>query len=284
MSATPDPTPFDETPVEPITPVEPSTPVEPTTPVDPIPPVDASLAGPEPEPLLGEVPPVAASSEPTSDPRPSASETTAAMREADLKAFYAFAGFTELAFGAVRSTVTDTQRWANARLAELRFRRQELTKQSEQVRKIAEALPDDVKAAPEVARGRVTELQEQASSTYNQLADRGQRVLSGVRSDVTGRIDPAFDKIQERIDAALQLIKSRAAAAAAAAPSSAASPAAATPEAPPASAPLAEEVIPESPVSDGVLIEDVSTDEVISPAGHGDEVPPTFDSPADRPL
>jgi hypothetical protein len=270
MSTTPDPTPFDETPVQ-------------ATPVDPIPPVDPSLAGPESEPLLGEVPPAAAASDPEPGPRPSLSETSAAMREADLKALYAFAGFTELALGAVRSTVTDTQRWANARLAELRFRRQELTRQSEQVRKLADALPEDVKAVPEVAKGRVTELQDQVASTYDSLADRGQRVLKGVRSDVTGRIDPAFDKIQERIDAARQLIKSRAAAAAAAAPATTPQPAA-TGE----PTPLAEEFVPESPVSDGVLVEDVaseplpSTDEVISPAGHGDEVPPTFDAPADR--
>lgn len=267
MTTTPDPTPFDETPIE--TPVD-ATPVTEYTPVEP------TLAGPDAEPVLGDVPVTEAAPEPEPTPRPSLSESAASMREADLKALYAFAGFTELALGAVRSTVTDTQRWANARLTELRFRRHELAKQTEQVRKIAEGkVPEDIKAVPEVAKGRVTELQEQASTTYSDLATRGQRVLNGVRSDVTGRIDPAFDKIQERIDAARQLIKSRAAAAVAA-----------TAPAPAATAPtVAEEVVPETLVSDGVLVDDLASeplepaDEVISPAGHGDEVPPTFDAP-----
>lgn len=270
MSTTPDPTnPYDGAPT-------PET-VADHTPVDPI------LTTPEPAPALGEVPLVDA----VPEPAPSLSETAAAMREADLKVFYAFAGFTELAVGAVRHTVTDTQRWANARLAELRFRREELAKQTEQVRKIqgeqvrkiAENLPEDVKAVPEVARGRVTELQEQASSTYTDLATRGQRVLNGVRSDVTGRIDPAFDKIQQRIDAARQLIKSRAAAAAAA-PAPAAAPTVAEEAVP-------ETLVPETLVADSVLVEDTASeplepvDEVIiSPAGHGDEVPPVFDAPA----
>jgi hypothetical protein len=274
MTTTPDPTnPYEGAPA-PET-VADHTPLE-TTPLDDYTPVEPTLAGPEAEPVLGDAALTEAEPEPTH--RPSLSDTAASMREADLKAFYAFAGFTELALGAVRSTVTDTQRWANARLSELRFRRQELAKQTEQVRKIAEGkLPEDIKAVPEVAKGRVTELQEQASSTYSDLANRGQRVLNGVRSDVTGRIDPAFDKIQERIDAARQLIKSRAAAAAAPAPAAATT--------------VPDEVVPETPVSDGVLIEDLASeplegvDEVISPAGHGDEVPPTFDAPVtDRPL
>lgn len=55
------------------------------------------------------------------------------------------------------------------------------------------------------------------------------------------------------------------------------------------------EVVPETPDSDSVLVEDVlaadeaseplePVDEVISSAGPGNEVPPTFDAPADRPL
>ncbi len=284
MTTTPDPTNHDES-----TPYD-TTPHDSTPDAAPAPetvadhtPVDPALTTPETDPVLGEVPLVDAAPEP--EPAPSLSETAAAMREADLKVFYAFAGFTELAVGAVRHTVTDTQRWANTRLAELRFRREELAKQAEhvrkiqgeQVRKIAENLPEDVKAVPEVAKGRVTELQEQASSTYTDLASRGQRVLSGVRSDVTGRIDPAFDKIQERIDAARQLIKSRAAAVAAAAPA----------PAPTAAPTVAEEVVPETLVADSLLVEDTASeplepvDEVIiSPAGHGDEVPPVFDAPA----
>ncbi|WP_375425856.1 hypothetical protein [uncultured Friedmanniella sp.] len=265
MSTTPDPTPFDETPVD-TSPID-TSPTD-TTPVAEYTPVEPSLAGPEAEPLIGDVPTVDVAPEP--EPRPSLSQTAAAMREADLKALYAFAGFTELAVGAVRSTVTDTQRWANARLAELRFRRQELAKQTEQVRLIAEKrVPEDIKAVPEVAKGRVTELQEQATSTYSDLATRGQRVLNSVRSDVTGRIDPTFDKIQERIDAARALIKSRAAAAAAATSAPAPQPAAPT---------VPDEVVPETLVADGVLIDDGSSeplDEVISPT-----VPPTFDAPA----
>ncbi|WP_375430228.1 hypothetical protein [uncultured Friedmanniella sp.] len=234
MSTTSDPTPLDETLLD-------------TTPTDPTP-VEPTLAGAPDEPLLGTVPPA----------KPTVAEIAAARRESDLKALYAFAGITELAVGAVRSTVTDTSRWASARLAELRFRREELAKQAEevariqaeQVRKLAEGLPEDVKAVPEVAKGRVTELQEQATSTYSDLANRGQRALDGVRSDVAGRIDPAFDKIQERIDAARRAIKARAAAVAAAA---------SVPEAPVADEP----VVPEPTFADAsepveaVVVEDV---------------------------
>ena len=222
MSTTPDPTPFDAS-LESMAPQ--ATPLADPAPGKP------SLGG---DPLLATPDSATVESEPEPAVTPTAANLAAARRESDLKALYAFAGFTELAVGAVRSTVTDTSRWANARLSELRFRREELTKQAEEVRKIAEGLPEDVKAVPDVAKGRVTELQEQATSTYSDLASRGQRVLSGVRSDVAGRIDPAFDRIQERIDAARRAIKARAAAAAA------------------APAPVAEEVV----VPEAVLVDE----------------------------
>lgn len=207
MSTTPDPTPVDPTPFDPTLAGAAS---EPTR-------VDGPL-GAEPElldtPLRSDTfDAVPDDLPPATGQRDRGADTTATLRQAELKAFYAAAGATEVVVGAVRGTLTETQRWASERLAELRFRRAELADQAEEMRQRAEGLPQDVKAVPQAAKGRAAELQEQATSTYAGLAGRGQRVLQGVRADVVNRIDPVFDRLQERVDAARKAIRGAAASA-----------------------------------------------------------------------
>lgn len=257
MSTTPNPNPtpvdpdlsanwVDPTPVEPLNPATADVP-PPTEPVDVTP--DAAPLGSDDATAAGE------------KAGRKASEATAALRESDLKAIYAAAGATQVIVGAVRDTVTETSRWANARLSELRFRRAELAKQAEEMRRRAEGLPEDVKAVPDVAKTRVADLQQQATGTYSDLANRGQRVLHDVRSDVVNRIDPAFDRLQERLEAARRAIRG-AGATAPTPPAPVAEPAVPAPDAPvgesPAPAPVAD-----SDVHDAVLVEEV----VIQPTG-----------------
>lgn len=126
-------------------------------------------------------------------------------READLKPLYAVAGLTDLVVGAVRSTLVDTQHWASARLAEMRFRQAELEKQAAEMRERADDLGDQVRTLPETTRGRVGELQQQANHTYAELAGRGQRVVQ----TVADRVDPVFDRLQESIAAARRRVTGR---------------------------------------------------------------------------
>jgi hypothetical protein len=264
MSTTPNPNP---TPVDPDLSanwVDP-TPVEPLNPAtaDVLPPTEPVDVTPEPAPLgtedaapLGSEDAAAAGAKAGRK----ASEATAALRESDLKAIYAAAGATQVLVGAVRETVTETSRWANARLSELRFRRAELAKQAEDMRRRAEGLPEDVKAVPDVAKTRVADLQQQATGTYSDLATRGQRVLHDVRSDVVNRIDPAFDRLQERLEAARRAIRG-AAVSAPTPPAPVAEPAVPTPAAPVGESPAP--VMDDPDVHDAVLVEEV----VIEPTG-----------------
>ena len=150
---------------------------------------------------------------------------TPAMRESDLKAIYAVAGVTEIAVGALRRTVSGGSRWASQRVSELRYRREALAKQTEDLRHLGEHRPpaaDDAaeaaktaaksaaEAAAEAAKTASHGLQASASNAYSDLAHRGHRALHGVRSDVAARIDPTFDRLQSRIDAARNAIKTRA--------------------------------------------------------------------------
>ncbi|GAA1426791.1 hypothetical protein GCM10009616_02320 [Microlunatus lacustris] len=263
MSTTPDPTPVDpDLPsswVDP-TPVEVPLEADPVAGSDGLPPQDTTTgaATGTPAGAAEDLPPAAEQA------RRTASEATAAMRESDLKALYAAAGATQVVVGAVRDTVTETSRWANARLAELRFRRAELAKQAEQMRQrtedLTEEVTEDVKAAPDMARGRVAELQQQATGTYSDLASRGQRVLDDVRSEVVNRIDPAFDRLQERLEAARRTIRGTAASV----PTPPAAPVA-EPSVPAPAAPVAESPVPapaETVVED-VAYEDAVVDEVV---------------------
>ncbi len=192
MSTTPDPTPVDG-PFDAYTVPDP----------DPTPTAEEPVAAPAA--AEEELPPV------REDVPPRVGKTTASMREADLRALYAAAGATEVLVGAVRGTVTETSRWASARLSELRFRRAELAKQAEEMRQRAEGLPEEVKSVPDAAKTRVADLQQQATGTYSDLANRGQRVLHDVRSEVVNRIDPAFERLQERLESARRAIRGAAA-------------------------------------------------------------------------
>ncbi len=192
MSTTPDPTPVDG-PFDAYTVPDP----------DPVPTAEDPVAAPAA--AEEELPPV------REDLHQRAAKSTASLREADLRALYAAAGATEVLVGAVRGTVTETSRWASARLSELRFRRSELAKQAEEMRQRAEGLPEEVKAVPDAAKSRVADLQQQASGTYGDLANRGQRVLHEVRSEVVNRIDPAFERLQERLESARRAIRGAAA-------------------------------------------------------------------------
>ena len=259
MTSTPDPTPVDPTPVNP-TPVDPDLAtgwVDPTPVETPL--VEEPVPGPQGVPLQDDAPA-------REDVRQRAAETAAAMRESDLKAIYAAAGATQVIVGAVRETVTETSRWASARLAELRFRRAELAKQAEEMRQRAEGLPEDVKAVPEVARTRAADLQQQATGTYSELADRGQRALSGVRADVVNRIDPAFDRLAERLEAARRAIRGAAVQTPVPpVPAPVAEPAAPTPAAPVAESPVPGPVVAEpvvADVDDAVLVEPVVVEDV----------------------
>ncbi|SDR79033.1 hypothetical protein SAMN04488543_0477 [Friedmanniella luteola] len=255
MSTTPDPTPVD--------------PDLSRTWVDPAPvevPLDAATGpgrGPDGVPLQDEPAPAAAGDPvgavppATEQARRGAADATAAMRESDLKALYAAAGATQVLVGALRDTVSETSRWASARLAELRFRRAELAKQAEEMRLRAEGVQEEVKAAPEVAKSRVADLQQQATGTYSDLAARGQRALLDVRSDVVNRIDPAFDRLEERLEAARRAIRGTAA--------KTPVPPVAEPGVPTPAAPVAESPVPapgaplveDLDVQDAVLVEEV---------------------------
>jgi len=267
MSTTPDPNPVDPTPVDPDlsstwvdpTPLEVPLEAEPVAGSDSLPPQDTTADATTGAPAGGaDLPPSAEQA------RRKASEATAAMRESDLKALYAAAGATQVVVGAVRETVTETSRWASARLAELRFRRAELAKQAEQMRQRTEDLTEDVaedlKAAPEVAKGRVAELQQQATGTYSDLANRGQRVLNDVRSDVVNRIDPAFDRLQERLEAARRAIRGTAASVPAPPAAPVAEPGVPAPAAPVAESPVptpAETVVEDVAYEDAVIVDEV---------------------------
>jgi heparin binding hemagglutinin HbhA len=188
-----------------------------STPSDPTPHgVPSSVAGPAADvpveevsatsPLGTDLPPAdapVAGDAPTA--APTAAPTTRSERQPDLRPLYAVAGLTDVLVGAVRTTVTETQHWASARIAELRFRQAELEKQAAELRERADVLPDQVKTLPDVTRSRVNELQQQASSTYADLASRGQRLVQGV----AGRVDPVFDRVQERVDAARRVVTGR---------------------------------------------------------------------------
>jgi hypothetical protein len=177
---------------------------------------------PDPSPTAND--PVDPTPTPTPDKPSSRWAYTPAMRESDLKAVYAVAGVTELAVGALRRTVTGGSRWASHRVSELRYRREALAKQAEDLRHLdehrseaadaaAEARKNAAEAAKnaaEAARTAQHGLQATASNAYSDLADRGHRALHDVRADVAARIDPTFDRIQQRIDAARHAIKTRA--------------------------------------------------------------------------
>lgn len=261
MSTTPDPTPVD--------PALNGTGIDPT----PVEPLGAEAA---PEFIDAPVPdePAGTSSadesSATEKAKHRALESAKAMRQADIKALYAAAGATEVLIEAVRDTVTETEKWARAQLSELKFRRQELAKQAEEMRQRAEGLPEDVKAVPEVAKSRVADLQEQATGTYSDLANRGQRVLADVRTDVVKRIDPAFDKVQERVDAIRRALRG------AAAPTPTPPVAETTPTPAP---PVAEAPAPAGPVDDLIVEDAVLVEDVVPEAP---EPPVDPDRPLDR--
>ena len=190
MSTTPEPSPVDPTPVDP-------TPFS-SVPVEPVP---ADL--PETDLGVGDIP----ADVPVPDPAVTGVDGSAGSRpEPDLRPLYAVAGLTDVVVGAVRTTIADTSHWASARVAELRTRQAELEKQAAELRERTDALPDQVRVLPEVTRTRVNEFQQQASTTYADLAGRGQRVVQGVAQ----RVDPVFDRLQEGVAAARRLVTGRA--------------------------------------------------------------------------
>lgn len=196
--------------------------------------------------------------------------------EPDLRPLYAVAGLTEVLVGAVRTTVTETQHWASARIAELRFRQAELEKQAAELRERADVLPEQVKTLPDATRSRVSGLQQQASSTYADLAGRGQRLVQGV----AGRVDPVFDRVQERVDAARRVVTGRVGGAPATTGTStstpAASGAAATAAATAAGTASVTGDVPESdPVTTpvGVPVEEVTAEEVLLTEGAAEATP-----------
>ena len=179
MSTTPDP----NTP-DPITP----------DPISPDP-VTPDQVAPEPVTAAPTIP-----DGPTAEAAPSSSRPSP-----DLRPIYAVAGLTDVLVGAVRSTISETQHWASARMAELRFRQAELEKQAAELRERADVLPDQVRTLPEITRTRVSGLQQQPTSTYADLAGRGQRIVQGV----AGRVDPVFDRVQEGVNAARRIVTGR---------------------------------------------------------------------------
>jgi hypothetical protein len=197
---------------------------------------------------------------------------TTTSHEPDLRPLYAVAGLTEVLVGAVRTTVTETQHWASARIAELRFRQAELEKQAAELRERADVLPEQVKTLPDATRSRVSGLQQQASSTYADLAGRGQRLVQGV----AGRVDPVFDRVQERVDAARRVVTGRVGGAAATTSTPAAPGAAATAAATAAGTASVTGDVPESdPVSTpvGVPVEEVTAEEVLLTEGAAEATP-----------
>jgi hypothetical protein len=198
---------------------------------------------------------------------------TPAMRESDLKAIYAVAGVTEIAVGALRRTVSGGSRWASQRVSELRYRREALAKQAEDLRHLGARKPEAVddaaeaaktaaksaaEAAAEAAKSASHGLQASASNAYSDLAQRGHRALHGVRTDVAGRIDPTFDRLQSRIDAARNAIKTRAV------PEPEPEPEPASPV-PTAAAPVVAEPVVATPVvAEPVVAEPVVTEPIVA--------------------
>jgi hypothetical protein len=134
-----------------------------------------------------------------------AGDVKADREQPDLRPLYAVAGLTELLVEAVRHTLADTQHWASARMAELRFRQAELEKQAAQLRERADDLPDHVRTLPDTARTRAGDFQQQASHVYADLAGRGQRAVHSV----AGRVDPVFDRLQESMEKARRAVTGR---------------------------------------------------------------------------
>lgn len=196
MSTTPEPTPVDPTPVDPI-------PVDPFA-AGPVTGDSAPADPPETDLGVGDLPADVPVPDPAADDEPGTG-APASRPEPDLRPLYAVAGLTDVLVGAVRSTLADTSHWAAARMAELRTRQAELEKQAAELRERTDALPDQVRVLPEVTRSRVNEFQQQASTTYADLAGRGQRAVQGVAQ----RVDPVFDRLQEGVAAARRLVTGR---------------------------------------------------------------------------
>ena len=220
---------------------------------------------PDPSPTGNE--PVDPTPTPASDRPTSRWAYTPAMRESDLKAIYAVAGVTEIAVGALRRTVSGGSRWASQRVSELRYRREALAQQAEDLRHLGEhkaetaddaaeaaktAAKSAAEAAAEAAKSASHGLQASASNAYSDLASRGHRALHDVRTDVAKRIDPTFDRLQSRIDAARNAIKTR----------TVPEPVPAEPVAP-VEPVVAEPVVVEPVVAEPVVVEPVVVEDVV---------------------
>ena len=158
--------------------------------------------------------------------------------ESDYAPLYAVAGLTDALSEVLRSALADTQGKASKRLAALQSKRPELTKQAkesaDELRTFVITLPDQIKNLPESTRARIAELQKQANellaqanTTYGELAGRGKlavddavgtaRELSGkaeqraegVIHDVTEKVDPVFEKVQETVTVARKNVTGR---------------------------------------------------------------------------
>jgi hypothetical protein len=158
--------------------------------------------------------------------------------ESDYAPLYAVAGLTDALSEVLRSALADTQGKASKRLAALQSKRPELTKQAkesaEELRTFVITLPDQIKNLPESTRARIAELQKQANellaqanTTYGEFAGRGKlavddavgaaRELSGkaehraegVIHDVTEKVDPVLEKVQETVTVARKNVTGR---------------------------------------------------------------------------
>lgn len=231
-----------------------------------------------------------------SGPAADATAAARAAREPALGALYALAGLTDLVAASVRKSIADSAEEANRRRAEVQARLTERTQSAtageaspEELRRLLAALPAQLKALPDLARERALVLQQQAEARYNELTGRGKKAVDGAVTSARGLTSKAEQRagevrteVVERIDPALGVVQQRVAAARRTVAGDAKSPVY-EPTAPAGTQPTTPTTVGGAGVgSVGVESEGFPpVDEVIiSPAGHGDEVPPVFDAPA----
>jgi len=256
-------------------------------------------AGLEPEPVadLGSDP----VADITADPIPTPSTDPLAdvptgqpARDPGLSPLYALAGLTDLVAASVRKTIADSADEASRRRSEVQARISERTQvaggeaSADELSRLLAALPTQLKALPDLARARAQVLQAQATARYNELTGRGKKAVDGavtsargltvraeqragaVRTEVVERIDPTLDLVQQKVAAARR-------AAAGDAKSPVYEPSAGTGTTAPTTGTEPVTTPGVETDADGFT----TVDEVIvTPVGHGDEVPPTFDAPA----
>jgi hypothetical protein len=129
--------------------------------------------------------------------------------EADYAPLYAVAGLTDALAEALKGALAETQQRASKRISDLQSKRPELSKQAkasaEELRTFVITLPEQFKNLPEAAKVRIAELQKQANellaqatSAYDDFADRGKHAVDDARKAARERSGRATKKLTPR--------------------------------------------------------------------------------------